>query len=188
MRWYSDYPGQRSKQIVADVVASGLILIWVLLGILVGQIIAGLGAIGQAVADAGTGIKTSMGDIGTSLAEIPLIGQGIATPFDTVSGAGDSLIEAGGVFQEIVTATSIGGGVLVAAGPILITACCWLIPRWLRIRRATRLRAALDADGRVDLDAFLELEYRAAGVRRVAGAGSLSATAAPAAELEGAVR
>lgn len=165
MRWYSDFPGQRSRQIVADIVAGVFTLGSILVGVLVGALIAGLGEIGRAVADAGGGFRDSMSELGTTLGGIPLIGETVASPFAGAGDAGASVVAAGESFQQVVAVIAVLAGIGIALLPITVIALVWLIPRIRRMRRALWLRSIVLPDGSVDVARFFGMEYEKAGVR-----------------------
>ncbi|HWM35005.1 MAG TPA: hypothetical protein VNR36_12300, partial [Pseudolysinimonas sp.] len=64
MKLYSDYPARRSAQILADLVALGIIAAAVWAGTIVYTAIAVLAAFGKTIEDAGTGFEETMADAG----------------------------------------------------------------------------------------------------------------------------
>lgn len=135
MKLYSDFPARRTAQIVADVVAVGLIALAVWIGTIVHDAVAALAQFGQSLEDAGAGFEQNMADAGDTLGGIPLIGGGIRGPFDAASDAGQQLAAAGQAQQDVVFTTATVLGVVAALIPIAIVLAIWL-PR--RIRFALR--------------------------------------------------
>jgi hypothetical protein len=140
MKVYSDYPARRTAQIVADLVAIGLIAIFVWAGVIVYGAIAVLAAFGKTIEDAGNGFEETMADAGETLGGVPLIGGGIRQPFDAASGAGTLLAEAGQAQQDLVMTAALIIGIVVAAIPIVLVLWIWLRRRARWARRATEAR------------------------------------------------
>lgn len=149
MSLYSDFAPRRTAQIVADVVAIIVVVFSIALGVAVYNAIAVLGGVWAQLEASGDGFEQTMGEIGDTLGDIPLIGGGIRGPFDTASGAGGSLADAGRTGREAVETLATLAGWGVALLPIAIVLLIWLWPRVRFIRRAAGTRAILRlADGR----------------------------------------
>ena len=140
MKLSSDFPARRTAQIVADLVALGLIALFVWTGVLVYGAIAVLAAFGKTIEDAGDGFEQTMADAGDTLGGVPLIGGGIRQPFDAASGAGTLLAQAGQAQQDLVMTVALIIGVVVAAIPVLLVLWIWLRRRARWARRATEAR------------------------------------------------
>lgn len=137
MRIYSDYPARRAAQIIADVLAIATIVVGFWLGTVVNSAIAALAEVGRQLESAGAGFEGAMADAGSALGRIPLVGEAVRAPFDSASGTGGLLEDAGRSTQDLVIRTAMVIGVLVTA--LVVFAVCWI---WLRrrigfIRRAT---------------------------------------------------
>ncbi|MCU1438464.1 MAG: hypothetical protein JWP66_1551 [Naasia sp.] len=140
MQLYSCYPAARSRQIVADVVALTIVAIAAALGIAVGGAVAGLGAFGRQVAEAGAGLRSAMDDAAGVAEGVPIVGSALAGPFRDAGGVGSALVASGEEQQRMATALAVAVGLLVALGPLLVVLLLWL-PRRLRFaRRATATR------------------------------------------------
>ena len=151
MKWYSDYPGRRTRQIITDVVAVALIALWVWAGVVVYQLVIGLQGFGQQMEDAGAGFRGTMTDIKEQLTGVPLIGSGIAGPFDQASAAGASLEQAGRVQQEAVAQLAIGLSIGIAALPVLTILLLWLVPRIRFARKAGTAQRVAREPASIDL-------------------------------------
>jgi len=169
MRPYSDFAAQRTRQIIADIIAISLIVVFLLIGIQLGTGIAAVGLLGAGLASAGLGFQGSMSEIGESLASIPLIGPGISAPFGGASEAGATLAEAGSAFQSAMGVLGFVVGFLVAAGPIIILLLVWLVPRLRFAVRAGRLHSAVAAGVPLDLLALRALVHRKTRVVEATG-------------------
>jgi len=143
MSLYADFAARRTRQIVADVIAAVVIVVSVLLGVAVHGAIAVLGGVWGQLEEAGTGFEDTMGEIGGTLGDVPLIGGGIRGPFDAASGAGGSLADAGRTGQAAVEALATIAGIGVALLPIAVVLLVWLWPRIRFVRRSAETRALL---------------------------------------------
>jgi len=163
MKLYSDFAGRRTAQILADVVAVGLIALVVWGAVLIHAAIAVLDQVGKNLKGAGDGFQKTMSDAGDTLGGVPLIGGGIRAPFDAASGAGGLLAQAGQAQQDLVDTAALVIAIASAVVPILVILFVWLRPRVRFARRATRayrisqladgmqllaLRALVDGDAR----------------------------------------
>jgi len=157
MKIYSDFPGRRTRQIIADVAALVAIGVWVWFGSTVFALVNGLAAFGVQMEQAGAGFQDAMTEVGETLGGVPFIGPGIRVPFDGASSAGESLQEAGRAQQDAVLQLALTLGIGVAALPALMILIVWLVPRVLFIRRAGRATAIAGAETGMELLALRAL-------------------------------
>jgi hypothetical protein len=160
MKFYSDYPARRTRQIISDVVALVAIAAWVWLGIGIYQLVMNLSDFGVQMENAGAGFKQTMTDISDNLSGVPLIGGGIKAPFDGASDAGASLEAAGQAQQVAVQQLATGLGIGIAVLPILMILIVWLIPRIRFARKAGTAKAIAASPASVDLLALRALAGR----------------------------
>ena len=137
MKIYSDYPTRRSAQVSADVLAIAIIAVGVWLGVVVFTAIAALAEVGRRLESAGTGFSGAMTDAADALGQIPLVGDAVRAPFDTASGTGGLLEQAGQSTQDLVIRVAIAIGVLVAGLVVFVVYWVWLRRRLAFARRAT---------------------------------------------------
>lgn len=157
MKVYSDFSAQRSRQIIADVLALVAIAAWIWLGTFVYGLVMGLSTFGVQMQDAGAGFRETMADVSVNLGGIPLIGGGVQAPFDAASDAGAAL-EAAGIDQQIaVQQLATGLGVGIAVLPVLTILLVWLAPRLLFVRRAHAAAAQVRSGASLDLLALRAL-------------------------------
>jgi Na+(H+)/acetate symporter ActP len=157
MTLYSDFGPRRTRQIIGDVVALGLIVGWSWLGIAVYTLVRGFAEFGQKMEEAGKGLSTTMSEAGTTLSSVPLIGREISAPFDLASRAGVSLEAAGQDQQLAVNQFALGLGIGIAALPIIMILLLWLVPRIRFARKSGRVKAAVRAGVGIDLLALRAL-------------------------------
>lgn len=169
MKWYSDFAGQRSRQVFGDLLALGAIAAWAWLGWFIHSLVMGLADFGVQMEESGKGFRETMTDISDTLADVWLIGDGIKAPFDAASDAGRTLQEAGVAQQEAVTQLAIGLGVGIPLLPILMILVLWLVPRLRFARRAGTARRLLAQGASVDL-----LALRALATQRVTDLAAIS--------------
>lgn len=139
MRLYADRPDRRALQLAADV---GLLL-WALLWVLVARVVHGavlvLAEPGVAVEDLGRSISDSMDSAAGVAGDVPVVGDDLAVPFESLGEAGGGVTGAGQAVQDAV-ATLAG----VLAVVLVVLPVGWLLWRWLpwRLRWAREAGAA----------------------------------------------
>jgi len=135
---YSSRPGQAVWQVVGDLVAVATIAAAVWISQLVGEAIASLGAFGQQLQSAGSGFSTTLGDAGEALAQVPLVGEGVAQPFRDAATSGTDLAAAGAAFTGAVDTLATAVATALWLLPVLLVVLLWVVPR---LRFAVRTRA-----------------------------------------------
>ena len=160
MQLYSDFRRRRAVQIVGDLVALGLIAASVWAAVVIHGFVIGFAVLGRRLEEAGTGFRGSMTDIGNTLGDVPLIGPGIAQPFDGASAAGATLETVGRGHQDVVGWIASFAAIGVAALPIAAVLLLWVVPRLVRAVRAERTAAVLAQTGGADLLALRALTAR----------------------------
>lgn len=157
MKLYSDYGSRRTRQIIGDIVAVGLIALWVWFGVAIFQLVQNLAVFGVRMEEAGAGFRETMSEVGETLGGIPLIGGGIRIPFDGASAAGEALETAGQNQQDAVFQLALFLGIAASILPILMILIVWLIPRIRFIRRAGRAKQVVKSSAGIDLLALRAL-------------------------------
>lgn len=160
MKLYSDFGGRRAAQVIGDLVALGLIASSVWAAVLLHGFVTGFAILGRRLEEAGTGFRGSMTEIGNTLGDVPLIGAGIAEPFDGASAAGATLESVGRGQQDVVGWIALFAAIGIAALPIAAVLLLWVAPRLVRAVRAGRTAAALTRAGGADLLALRALTDR----------------------------
>lgn len=160
MKLYSDFRRRRAVQIVGDLLALGLIAASVWAAVVIHGFVTGFAVLGRRLEDAGTGFRGSMTDIGSTLGGVPLIGPGIAEPFDGASAAGATLESVGRGQQDLVGWVALFTAIGIAALPIAAVLLLWVLPRLVRAVRAERTAAVLLRSDGADLLALRALTDR----------------------------
>jgi hypothetical protein len=170
MQLYSQFPVHRTRQIVADVTALAGIALSIVLSVVVARAILALAGFGREIEGAGRNLRESLGNAADSLSGIPLVGARAQDTLLDASTVGETLAQAGRDQQELVAATSIVVGIVLAALPIAIIARYWLVRRMRFARAAVETRNVARMPGGPDL-----LALRALGTRPSAELLKLSA-------------
>lgn len=160
MKLYSDFGGRRAIQVVGDLLALGLVVAAVWAAAVFHGFVTEFAVLGRRLEEAGTGFRGSMTDIGSTLADVPLIGTGIAEPFDGASAAGATLESVGRGQQDLIGWIATFAAIGIAALPIAAVLLLWVAPRLVRAVRAARTTAALTRPGGADLLALRALTDR----------------------------
>lgn len=145
MNWYSSYPRQRVRQIIADAVALAVIILSIVTAVSVVESIRALGSFGRDLEEAGESFAGNLGAAGEQLGGVPLVGEGIRTPLDAAAGAGDVVAQAGRDQQALVETVAVGTGWALVLTPLALLVLLWLIPRLRFARRSGLLRRMLAA-------------------------------------------
>ncbi|GGI47168.1 hypothetical protein BCL57_001868 [Agromyces flavus] len=160
MKLYSDFAGRRVAQVIGDLVALALVAVAVWAAVVFHGFVTEFAALGRQLEEAGTGFRGSMTDIGDTLADVPIIGSGIAAPFDGASAAGATLESVGRGQQDVVGWIALFAAIGIAALPIGVVLLLWVAPRLVRAVRARRTTTLLTRPGGADLLALRALTDR----------------------------
>lgn len=160
MKLYSDFRRRRAVQIAGDLLALALIALSVWAAVVIHGFVTGFAVLGRRLEEAGTGFRGSMTDIGSTLGDVPLIGPGIAEPFDGASAAGASLESVGRGQQDVIGWIALFAAIGMAAVPIAAVLLLWVAPRLVRAVHAERTAAVLTRPGGDDLLALRALSRR----------------------------
>ncbi|ROS61959.1 hypothetical protein EDF38_1059 [Frigoribacterium sp. PhB160] len=160
MQLYSASAPVRARQIAGDVVALGLVVAFVALGLAVTAFVGGLAELGRQIEEAGAGFQGTMDDASRVLGGIPLLGGAASAPFDGASGAGQALVDAGRQQQDDVARAALVSGLLVGGLPSVVVAWAWLRGRVAFVRRASSVRSLLATPGGEELLALRALTGR----------------------------
>jgi hypothetical protein len=160
MQIYSASNAVRARQVAGDVVAVGLVVVFVALGLAVAAFVGGLAELGRQIEEAGTGFQGTMDDASRVLGGIPLLGGAASAPFDGAAGAGQTLVDAGRQQQDDVARAALVAGLLVGGLPSIVVLWAWLRGRVAFVRRASSVRGLLALPGGEDLLALRALTGR----------------------------
>ena len=137
---WSETPGARRREIVADLATSAWVSLWVVLASRLYTALAGYAEAGRALQRGGTSLQAVGGTISDALAGVPLVGEGIGSMGRSgFEAAGEPFIYVGGELEDLLILIAGLLGALVLA----VTLIPWL-SRYLpwRARRLADLRHA----------------------------------------------
>ncbi|MCC6375916.1 MAG: hypothetical protein IT191_02755 [Microbacteriaceae bacterium] len=137
MKFYSDFPIRRIRQIFIDLIATAVIVLGAWLGLTIGAAIGALAEVGRLINTAGKGFKGAMTDAANALSGIPLVGDAVRVPFDAASGTGGMLETAGTSTTNFITTVSVIIGSLVTGTVIWAVLLVWVRKRVDFIKNAT---------------------------------------------------
>ncbi len=152
MKLYADRSARSTTQVVLDVLFVCWIIGWIWIGAVVHDGTMGLAGPGRQITSSATGLAASMSDAGDFLGGVPLIGDGVATPFDRAATASESLADAGRAEVGAVERLAFWLGLSIALIPILVVATRYLPGRVRFVREAGAAQRFVD--GPADLELF----------------------------------
>jgi hypothetical protein len=142
MHIWSERPGSRVRELVADILTLLWLTIWISLGIRLYGFLAHLAGAGRLVREGGVGITDAGVTLGSALQGIPLVGEGAAAGVrGALAGAGAPLITFGTDLERLlIMVSALLGLLLVAAAvvPWLNRYLPWRIAKWRRLNAASR--------------------------------------------------
>jgi hypothetical protein len=154
VKLYSDIPGRRLAQVVADVAVVVWVVVWIRLGMRVHDATMQLAAPGRELADAGSGFRGAMTSAGDGVDDLPLLEDRVAAPFRSVAGVGGDIEQAGLDLVTAVERLALVLAVTTALAPVLLVVGVWLLLRVRFVRRASAAQRFIDADPDLDLFAL----------------------------------
>ena len=152
MKLYADSPVRRSWQVAADLLFVVWVYAWVRTALVVRDATLSLAGPGEQMDRAGTGLARRLGEAGSAVGDVPLIGAEVQAPFDEAGSAAGQIAAAGRAQVEAVETLAFWLGLAVGAIPVLIALAIHLPLRWRFVREATA--GARYVDSTADLDLF----------------------------------
>jgi hypothetical protein len=169
MKFYSDLPARRARQVLGDALVGLWVLVCVLLGRSVHDVLASAAEPLRSAAEVGRSIEDGMGDAGRGAGQVPLVGEQLSRPFAEVAAAGGRLGDAGADGADRVEVIAVLLGVLVALLLALLVLLPWLLLRLRYAARAGAVRRLRDSAGGADLLALRALTHRPPGTLLTVG-------------------
>jgi len=136
IRIWSELPGARVKELMADVATAAWVALWGSLALELYQALAGFAEAGRVIRSGGETMIDSGRSLGDALAGVPFVGEGLRDAArNAFSGAGTPLSDFGTSVEQFILLVSLVLALLLA----LVTLVPWLtryVPwRWERVRR-----------------------------------------------------
>lgn len=157
MKLYADTPGRRLRQITADLLFVGWLVLCAWLGSALHDGTLALARPGHLVADSATSMAGGLSDAGARLDDVPLVGEGVAAPFDEAASASQRLADAGRAQVDAVEQLAFWLGLSAGLVPVLVVSAFYLPVRVRFIREATAGSRFIDATEDLDLFALRAL-------------------------------
>ncbi|NJC23168.1 hypothetical protein BJ994_002244 [Arthrobacter pigmenti] len=157
MQIYSNYPVQRTRQILADVLAVTIVLLAVLLARAAAAAVTAFAEFGRGMEEAGAGFRNTMDDAAVRIGGVPIIGDQASAPFREAADAGAFLVSAGQDQQDAVALAASAVGWMVALVPLAVLARIWLVRRAKFIRQSSRVRSLMNSPAGREILAFRAL-------------------------------
>lgn len=139
MKLYAELPLYRTRQIFLDALFVAWTVLWIAVGRSITRLVGNLAEPARLLEDSGSDLAGAASNAGGRVVGVPLVGQYLQSPFQSLERVGHSLADAGQAQQETVATLALWLGVAVAAIAILVVAVPWAIRRWLWIREASAL-------------------------------------------------
>jgi hypothetical protein len=126
MRLYAARPDVRLGQVLADVGLLAWAVLWVLVARVVHDAVLVLAEPGRAVEDLGSSVADGMGSAAEAAQDVPVVGDELAEPLDSLGDAAGSVTGAGQAAQD-----AVGTLATVLAVVLVVLPVGWLLLRWL---------------------------------------------------------
>ncbi|MEV7429251.1 MULTISPECIES: hypothetical protein [unclassified Nocardioides] len=152
MKLYADSTPRFALQLTLDALLVGWVVLWIWVGNTVHDGTMELAGPGERTAASATSLSDSMSDAGSYLEDVPLVGDGIASPFEQASDASTALADAGEATVRAVERLAFWLGVSIAVIPILVVGSRYLPGRIRFVREASAAQQYVD--GPADLELF----------------------------------
>jgi hypothetical protein len=143
MHLWSERPGARIRQIVADIATLTWVAIWISISVGLYRFLAQLAGAGRFISESGDGLNGIGGRLAGALAGVPLVGEGAADGIRTgFSAAADPMIRFGGDLERLLIIIAALLGLLLAAAalvPWLNRYLPWRVAAWRRLNAGARV-------------------------------------------------
>jgi hypothetical protein len=143
MHLWSERPGARIRQIVADVATLTWLAIWTSISVGLYRFLAQLAGAGRFITDSGTGLHGIGERLGGALQGVPLVGEGAADGIRAgFAAAADPMIRFGGDLERLLIIIAALLGLLLAAAaviPWLNRYLPWRVATWRRLNAGARV-------------------------------------------------
>jgi len=152
MKLYADATPRFTLQLALDAAVACYVLFWIWLGTVVNDGVSALASPGEGIAANARDLGGSLSDAGGFLDDAPIIGDGIASPFDSAADASRGIAQASDNSVAAIERFGFWLGVVVAVVPIV-----YLLAKFLpgRIRFIRNVNAGQRlALGPADLEVF----------------------------------
>jgi len=160
MKLYADTSVQRSLQIVGDLALVAWIWVWIVIAQKVHAATLELATPGRKIDTSAGDLASQLRDMGRTVSDILLVGDGASKPFDGAGDAATGLAQAGQ--QQVAAVESLAQWLALAVAliPILVLLWFYLPQRIAFVRRATAGQRFLDSGADLDLFALRAMAHQ----------------------------
>ena len=140
MKFWSEVPSARVRELVADIATWAWVSLWAVVAFRIYSTLAGFAEVGRAIGRGGANIQAAGDSVGESLGGLPVVGEGIRDLTASAFGAaGEPFVFVGTQFEQLLLMIASLLGILVLG----VTLIPWL-SRYLpwRAKRLFELRTA----------------------------------------------
>lgn len=160
MKVYADSSRQFAVQLVLDMLFVSWVIFCIWLGVTVHDVTEELAAPGDTAAESATDLSESMTSAGDFLGDVPVVGDGVATPFDAAADASDELAASGRSTARAVERLAFWLGFAIALVPIAMVGSRYLPGRVRFVRYATAGQQFLDSHSDLELFALRAMVHQ----------------------------
>ncbi len=160
MKLYADTSVRRTLQIIGDLAVVAWIWVWIEIADKVHDSTLRLATPGHKIDSSASDLAHKLRDAGRTVANVPLVGDSVRSPFDGAGKAATGLSEAGQQQVSAVENLAHWLGLAVALIPILVLLWFYLPQRIAFVRRATAGQRFLDAGADLDLFALRAMAHQ----------------------------
>jgi uncharacterized membrane protein YciS (DUF1049 family) len=141
MRIYAERPARAARQLLADVVALGWVVAWIVAGVTIHGLLLALQSPGRRLVTAGETVARTFDDAARTAGGIPFVGDDLARSLGSGTEAGASLAAAGQEHIDTIAALAVTAGTGIAVLGALPVVLVWL-PARIRFARAAAAAVA----------------------------------------------
>ena len=152
MKFYSDIPERKFRQLAGDIWLVIWTVGWIWVGVKLHGMIMNLAAPGQAIADGANSLGESIDSAAESIGGLPIIGGALAAPFSGISTAASAFASAGQAEADAVSNLAMFVSVTLVILAFASFAAYWLPIRLAFIQRASAAQRYVNDN--YDLDLF----------------------------------
>ncbi|MFT4265067.1 MAG: hypothetical protein QM572_16910 [Nocardioides sp.] len=160
MKLYADMPARRVGQVLTDVAAVAFVVVCLVVARKVHEAALKLAAPGRTIESSANDLAGRLRDAGSTLSDVPLVGDAASKPFDGASGAAEGLATGGENLVRAATTFANWIGVTVFLIPVLLLLIYYLPARVRFVRRATAGQRFIDSGADLDLFALRAMAHQ----------------------------
>jgi len=148
-------PGKvMAKQVLWDIGTVGWIFLWGVVAVAMRRVVDTLAAPAEKMSELTGSMSNNMADAANSVESVPLVGEKLRAPFDSMSSGFTSMQEYANSMVHIIHVAALVIAIIVFATPVIIWLWKWLPGRISFAYQSSRATRLLAADGAVELFAL----------------------------------